>query len=222
MNRQEFLRELENHLAGIPKQEREDALEYYQNYFEEAGAENEQSVIEELGSPQKVAQSILENYRAEQNMTYGTSEQERGHNAYAGQTAGGVTGKYKMETGKKVLIVVLLILTFPVWIGLVAGLFGGAVGLLGAVFGVLIAIFGSGIGLLFSGIVCFGTGILCVALNPVKGFTCMGVGALLVSLGILLLWLACMSLCAWLPKLVKAVVKGVKGLFHRREGGNEI
>ena len=58
MNRMEFMRELEKLLEGIPQKEREEALAYYNDYFDDAGAENEQNVIQSLGSPKKVAESI--------------------------------------------------------------------------------------------------------------------------------------------------------------------
>ena len=64
MNRTEFLEQLERLLWDIPESERKEALEYYQDYFEDAGAENEGKVIQELGSPGKVAaiiRSDLEN-----------------------------------------------------------------------------------------------------------------------------------------------------------------
>lgn len=58
MNRTEFLEQLERLLWDIPKSERMSALEYYQDYFEDAGEENEGKVIQELGSPGKVAAII--------------------------------------------------------------------------------------------------------------------------------------------------------------------
>ena len=38
-------------MKDIPESERADALAYYNDYFEEAGVENEYQVIQELGSP---------------------------------------------------------------------------------------------------------------------------------------------------------------------------
>ena len=38
MNRTEFLEQLERLLWDIPESERKEALEYYQDYFEDAGA----------------------------------------------------------------------------------------------------------------------------------------------------------------------------------------
>ncbi len=58
MNRDEFMRELEYLLADIPDEEKEDAIEYYRDYLEEAGPENEDSVIREFGSPERIAAMI--------------------------------------------------------------------------------------------------------------------------------------------------------------------
>ena len=65
MNRNEFMRELELLLADLSQTEKEEALEYYNNYFEDAGPENEEMVIKELGSPAQVAQSIKRDLRAD-------------------------------------------------------------------------------------------------------------------------------------------------------------
>ena len=58
MNQEIFLRQLESLLADIPEDERREAMEYYRCYFEDAGEENEESVLNELGSPEQVAQTI--------------------------------------------------------------------------------------------------------------------------------------------------------------------
>ena len=58
MRKKEFLEQLERLLWDIPEQERKEALEFYENYFDDAGEENEATVIQELGSPGKVAATI--------------------------------------------------------------------------------------------------------------------------------------------------------------------
>lgn len=58
MNRVEFMTALEKLLVSISEDERQEALQYYENYFEDAGPENEEQVIKELGSPEKVAAII--------------------------------------------------------------------------------------------------------------------------------------------------------------------
>lgn len=58
MNRIEFMETLSRLLLDIPEEDRIDALKYYNDYFDDAGSENEQNVIEELESPEKVAMKI--------------------------------------------------------------------------------------------------------------------------------------------------------------------
>ena len=58
MNRADFMKQLESLLQNISQAEREEALQYYNGYFDDAGVENEQAVIEALGNPAKVAENI--------------------------------------------------------------------------------------------------------------------------------------------------------------------
>ena len=55
MRRTEFLEELGRLLADLPEEERKAAILYYDDYLQDAGQENEQDVIRELGGPEKVA-----------------------------------------------------------------------------------------------------------------------------------------------------------------------
>ena len=58
MSYEQFMRELEVLLAGVPDEEKEEALQYYADYFADAGKENEEQVLRELESPQKTAALI--------------------------------------------------------------------------------------------------------------------------------------------------------------------
>ena len=58
MSYEEFMKELGGLLAGVPEEEKEEALQYYSDYFADAGRENESQVLSELGSPRKVAELI--------------------------------------------------------------------------------------------------------------------------------------------------------------------
>ena len=60
MSRWEFMRQLEELLSDISPNEREEALQYYNDYFNDAGRENEQEVIAALGSPEQVAGIVRE------------------------------------------------------------------------------------------------------------------------------------------------------------------
>ncbi|MDE7284301.1 MAG: DUF1700 domain-containing protein [Lachnospiraceae bacterium] len=58
MNRADFMKNLSELLADVPPTEREEAIQYYNDYFDDAGEENEQSVIASLGTPQQLADTI--------------------------------------------------------------------------------------------------------------------------------------------------------------------
>lgn len=60
MTRQEYMQQLAALLAAMPEAERRDALDYYEEYFDAAGPEKEAHTIQELGSPQNVAEKIWE------------------------------------------------------------------------------------------------------------------------------------------------------------------
>ena len=57
MNRQEFMSRLERCLADIPPGELEEAMQYYRDYLDDAG-EQEQEALDALGTPEQVAESI--------------------------------------------------------------------------------------------------------------------------------------------------------------------
>ncbi len=58
MGKSEFIDKLQDELKLIPAEERENALKYYREYFDDAGVENEQKVLDELESPEVIAAGI--------------------------------------------------------------------------------------------------------------------------------------------------------------------
>ena len=60
MNKQTYLARLAQLLAPLPEQERQDALNYYEEYFDAAGPEAEDATAAELGDPADAARKILE------------------------------------------------------------------------------------------------------------------------------------------------------------------
>lgn len=62
MTRKEFIEKLKSEISKMPQEEIDAAIEYYEEYFDEAGRENEQEVLEQLGSPKKVAGQIKSEY----------------------------------------------------------------------------------------------------------------------------------------------------------------
>lgn len=60
MKREEYLKELQKNLLALTIEEQKEAMEYYSSYFEDAN--DDEKVIEELGSPENLAKIIEEKF----------------------------------------------------------------------------------------------------------------------------------------------------------------
>lgn len=60
MNKEQFLNELKSKILSLTDEERNEALQYYSDYFDEAG--DDEKVIKELGTPDDVAKIIIEKF----------------------------------------------------------------------------------------------------------------------------------------------------------------
>ena len=80
MNKNEFMESLKAKLAGLNPDDREDAINYYWEYFEEAGFGEESDVTKSVGNPEDVAAKIIgasayvNETRAEDNLTEANEE----------------------------------------------------------------------------------------------------------------------------------------------------
>ena len=140
---------MEKLLQDIDSIERDEALNYYRDYFEDAGSEHEQEVIDELGTPEKVAQTIKEGLDI--------NEQENEE----------VIHHYNERNTRilRVIIVVLLVLLILPTIGGVGGLVVAAFGLFLSI--VCIGIFGT------FGLLCALVALVVVAIKMFYGwFNC--------------------------------------------------
>lgn len=61
MKKDEYLSQLDHYLRKLPGEDYQEAIEYFQEYFEEAGPENEAALMEELGSPKEAAYDLIQN-----------------------------------------------------------------------------------------------------------------------------------------------------------------
>lgn len=59
MNRSEYMARLSKRLRKLPPEEYAKAMAYFEEYFDEAGPENEQQAINDLGTPEEAAAGIL-------------------------------------------------------------------------------------------------------------------------------------------------------------------
>lgn len=117
MTRNEYMEQLKRYLRRLPKEDYENAVEYFSEYFDEAGPENEQQVMKDLGDPKEAAREVLLNL-LEESVENGSAEE-----ASHAETAKALPEKKKRSPGKIILLAFLVICASPVSIALlIAGL----------------------------------------------------------------------------------------------------
>ena len=228
MNRTEYMRQLESLLQNISATEREEALQYYNEYFNDAGPENEQNVIEALGNPAKVAENIkkdiLWNGYGENSyqragadsrsvITYPADPQtENGNGEQRNRQSDASQKNEGMSTGMIVLIVILCILASPVILGAASAGIGVAAGLIAAWFGLIIGFGATAAALILVLIALVAAGIISMFTHPFVGMCLIGAGLICGGIGLLFLMLtvamagiATPAICCW-----------IGGLFQKR------
>lgn len=201
MNRVEFMTELERLLSDLPEEERQAAVQYYADYFADAGVENEAEVIRELGSPEKTAESIKADYygrtfdesrfeHKDYMEKYGqqasgqqTSGQQTSGQQQAGPTGASVEGKKPWTSrGLKILLIVLIaIVVWPVSLGLICAVLG----ILAAVVCLFAGLVIAAVCVMIAGGVTAVTGLLMSVAYPPAALMTTGIGLLLFVLGLI-------------------------------------
>ena len=218
MTKEQFLFQLEQKLLDIPEDERAEAMEYYRDYFNDAGSENEEQVIAELGSPDKVAASIKEGLRAgrEDAGTVGQPPQTRG--TAKSFCEANRDRKQTDSRSKWILIILVAIFTFPFWIGIVGALFGILVAIVAVIFSLLVAAVAlAGVGVVV-GLICFIVGIVRFFTGgPVSGLMTVSAGLLLFAMGCLCTAALIFVLGQVIPWMLRGLSNLLHNGFHRRK-----
>lgn len=260
MTKYEFLGDLSRLLKDLPEEERKQALHYYEDYFADAGEDNEQEVLNELGSPENIAELIkadspdeitygdgasthatapLQPYKAagpehsenvsgnasdvtpdstqndrsqsdnnwhsmtgdpsgNQHMNGDSSGNQQSNTGYmnggasqnntsgAKQSAGNrSSGLFSgMDNTNLIIMIIVLVVTSPIWGSVLLGIASFLLGLLGALVGIFASLILGGGGSAIGGIVAIAAGFIALlAGHAASGVLTIGVGCLLFSLG---------------------------------------
>lgn len=164
MNRKAFMADLKNRLKHLPKEDREDALAYYEEYLEDMDMDDTADVTEAVGSPRDIAREIIAN----------STEKHIDNQKEKGGVKNSATMIWTVILGICAapfaipLIGVMLIVLFAILLVVISFVF--TIGLVGACFvivgvcSVIAAIFAMGIG---QRLVCVGMGLTGVAIGVV-------------------------------------------------------
>ena len=238
MTQKEFLYQLAQQLISLPPEERVCALKFYEEYFADAGEENWEAVLAQLGSPEEVARTIKEDF-AQRNPGYRPDAQTgyayrpgpryqpgQGRQTYTTYTTN-PSNYYNppaqepqkgMSGGTIAVIVVLLILGSPIWLTLlIVGIARAAalVAVVVSLVGVAVAVT---FGLVAAGVACAWASVTALAVTP--GLRLLGIGGGLVFTGVGMLiclagiWLALRVV----PGVFRWLVDLFRKPFHKKGG----
>lgn len=238
MNRTEFMRQLEILLQSIPQAEREEALQYYNDYFDDAGVENEREVLDALGNPAKVAENIKRDLYGDDAVQASTiknppmkyqdgSEQEQTDD-YADATGAQNTNKGTffqrmgakfdgLPTWGKVLIVIGGIILAPAIIGLISTILGALFSLVTGWFSLIFGFAVAALALLAVLIILIIAGFMCMMQAPMGGVALIGVGLVCGGIGILFLMLTVAMIGIATPAIFRGIGKLWSSIFGKKE-----
>ena len=229
MNRLEFMRELRLLLQNISSEERESALKYYNDYFDDAGVENESQVISELGTPKKVAAVIEAGIEGKESDSseYGESGyrdtrfEERDDIVPVGAAYGDGTRQQGNKTdhrSRNILLIVLAIVALPVVLPLAIAVITTVFSLLLSLITLGFSLFIAAVSVVVSGFVLIAAGITELVVWPALGMGLIGAGLVLITVGMILAALVGHVLLKVTPIFFRAVVDICKRILKRRKG----
>lgn len=221
MGKEEFLRQLEALLSGISEEERKEALAYYRSYFEDAGEPNEASIIAELESPQKVAESILKDMGIDGSGYNAFANRDEEYYKNVNQTIQNLNGAQstkKNDAGMTGLTVALIAITSPIWLTLLLVILSVLLAVVASLFGVAVAVVAVMASLIFVGFVLIGVGVgFLFGGAPAVGIGLAGCGLIVLALGILAVLLVIWVFGGFLPWAFKGIWQLCKKPFDKRK-----
>lgn len=164
MTKSEYLAKLDKYLKKLPKEDYLEAMDYFREYFDEAGPENEEEVIAELGAPKDAAHDIISRLLDEK-----------------------IVEDEKSPKNRAVIIwiAILAILASPVALPLILALLMVIITILAIGIAIIAMVLALGVALLTSGVYMLVDSWSYFSIAP--STTALGVGLGLLSLGLALL-----------------------------------
>lgn len=193
MNRKEFMKTLAQGINTLPDEEFHDAINYYNEYFDEADAKKEKKVIKELGDPTKIAAQIMDDYREKQENEKIETEP--------------TTSLPKDRSWIWILFICLSPILVPLAFVFVLLLFVVII----MIFAFFFALYVLVVALFLSGLFSLGIGIITLFTHVPTGIFTIGAGFLLISLGLLLF----IPINTLTMITMKGIVKCQRSLFRK-------
>ena len=176
MTKEQYMTQLKKYLHRLPKQDYDDAIEYFEEYFGEADETGQQKLMEELGTPKEAARDLISNLL----------DKRLDENAASDKPVRKGTLK----------IALLAVCAAPIAVPLLAALFAVLLSVAICMFAVYICIFVLALSAFLIGGKLFIRGIIAIPFSASGSFIILGLGLFGIGLSILLCILG-IYLCKW-------------------------
>lgn len=205
MSKRNYLSALRHELQALSDLEREEAIKYYADYFEDAELDTEAQITAEFGSPKELAKFILKNFPGvPQPLNKGKANQET--KAVARKETND-----NSRMAKILLLILLAAITFPIWMPAFTAVCGIVLGIISVSVGTGIAFIIASVAVLLVGTFFAIYGICSLFVVPLTGMFLCGLGLLLGGLGILFIMIS-----VWIcSKLIPAIIRGIVWIFRK-------
>lgn len=199
MNREVYMKCMRHNLRRLPKEDYARAIDYFKEYFEEAGPDSEQQAIEDLGSPDMAANQIIRDLAVE-NAAQPDASVKKGISA--------------VWIG--ILVIFAAPIGFPLAFAAVVLALSVVLVFICLMLSLLIAALSVGI----SAIPLLGGSIWLLFTSPVDGIVNMGISLIVIGIGI---WVVkvCIWLCQWLFKWFLHLMTRIFGTIARKGKNHE-
>ena len=232
-----YLSELRRLLATLPQEEREAALTYYGEYFDDAGVEETERVINELGPARALAEQILSGYSRDyldampgsshaplparpEDAAEARRREEEAHsqfNAAASADKARESAPPPRRSLLSVLLIVLLvIMALPMLLPVVALIFGLLVGLAALIFALSLGIGAAVLAVLVVGAVVLVAGLSMLAVHTLEALLACGLGLAMLGAGCIMLLICVFMLVKVVPAVLRFLLRVLRWPFERR------
>ncbi|WP_370813939.1 DUF1700 domain-containing protein [Butyricicoccus pullicaecorum] len=205
MNAYEYLQALRAALAVLPDDEIDSAMRYYEDYFLDAGDENAEKVIKQLGPPEQVAEAILRDYTGVARRRPERFEEEKAQTVNGvplGRDGKPLTRKKGINPWMLACIVLLALIFGPVAVAVIGAIIVAVVGLVIGIAACVVAVpaatlIGGGALVLFS---------FLLWATPASALATLGAGLAVGAVGLLLVLLVIKLCILFVPPIIRGLV----------------
>lgn len=204
MNRLEYMTKLRRILedSGMQENEINDAMQFYEEIFLDAGAEHDSETAQNLGTPEELAKKIIADSDSPKKPEFIMDSVINNDN----QTQS-IAPQQNYDTSSVLVKLLIAVITFPIW-------FSVLVTVLSLVFAFFVTVFSIAIAFVGAGVGCTIGGIIALFSAPPIGLIVLGSGLILIGLAgfvfipmMKFIWHTAVRFVNWLVSFVRKIFR---------------